>query len=117
MLPGFIVLLSAFQTLADQFYILLRRAYTGFGFFLESVEDIDDAGKANRINTTVSIASMIFHDFKNTRPFTFPSLCMRMLRAKLGQAERVSHFRLNFIRKRLVILFGRSDPMQRLLIF
>ena len=63
MFPALVVLLSAFQALADQFYILLRRFDSGFGFLLEGVEHIDNASETNRVNSAVSLAEMVFHDF------------------------------------------------------
>ena len=116
MFPALIVLLSAFQALTDQFYILLRRFDARFGFLLEGVEDIDNASEANRINSAVSVAAMVFHNFNNARSFAFPSFGMWVSCAKLGKSKRVSHFRLNFFRKPLIILFCRRKPVQRLFI-
>jgi hypothetical protein len=114
--PALIVLLSAFQALADQLYVLLRRPDAGFGFLLEGVEDINDSSKADRINSTVSVAPMVFHNFNNARPFAFPEFGMRVGCAELGEPERVSHFRLNFFGKRLIVLFCRSKPVERFFI-
>ena len=116
MFPALIVLLSAFQALADQLYILLRRFDAGFGFFLEGVKGIDNADEVNRINSPVSVAAIIFHDFNDARSFAFPGLGMWVSCAELGEPKRVSHFRLNFFRKPLIILFRRRKPVQRLFI-
>lgn len=112
MLPTFIVVLSAFQALANQFYILLRRADAGFGLLLKGVKNIDGSGKSNRVNTAVSVAPVVFHNFKNTRTFAFPGFGMRVFSAELGKPERITHFRLNRFGESLIVLFCRSDPVK-----
>ena len=112
MLPVLIVLLSAFQALADQFHVFLRRADAGLGLLLESVKNIDSAGESKRVNTAISVAAVVFHDFKNTRTFASPGFGMRMFPAKLGKPERLTHFRLNRFGESLIVLFCRSDPVK-----
>lgn len=61
MLPAFIVALSAFQVLADQFHVLLRRADAGFGLFLEGVKNIDSSGESNRMNAAANALDPFCH--------------------------------------------------------
>ena len=80
------------------------------------MQDVDNASEANRINSAKSVAAMIFHDFKNARTFAFPGFGMGVSRAELGEPERVTHFRLNFFRKPLIIFFCRRKPVKRFFI-
>jgi hypothetical protein len=56
---------------------------------------------------------MVFDDFKNTRPFTFPGLGFGVFGIDLRQAKGIAHIALHFVRKVEIVFFRGAYPMQR----
>ena len=52
------------------------------------MQDVNGALKSNCVDGTISVATMILHDFKNTGTFAFPGFGCRMLAAELRDTQR-----------------------------
>lgn len=62
--------------------------------------------ESDGVNHAESISPMIFHNFQDTRPFTFPALCRGWRTALLNHAEGITHVIHHIFGKSEQILFG-----------
>ncbi len=85
------MLTRPFEAFANEVDIRLGGANARWRFFLERMEDVDEALETYCINGPVGAAVEALNDFKDAGSLTFPWLGTRMLATKLRDAERMAH--------------------------
>jgi hypothetical protein len=58
------------------------------GLLLETVQDVDCAGKSHCVHGAICVAIEIFDDFQNAWTFSSPGLGRRVFPPELGNAQR-----------------------------
>ncbi len=111
-----VVLLSHFQPCSNKFQFLLRCCTAFLGLLLESVKRIDHPSEFDSVDSSVSVAVVVFNDFDHTSAAeSAKRFCVGMFLANLGTIEGKPERSLDLDRKSLQILKGSTNPNNELL--
>ena len=98
----------------DPLLVIPRRADSGRGLLLETVQNVNGFGEPDGIDRPIGVASVVLDDFENAGAFAFPRLGHRRFSTDLHQVERIPEIVDHLGRKFEQVVFRRPDPMKRL---
>ena len=81
------------------------------GLLLEGMEDVDDVTELDRVDRTVGVTVMVFHDFQHAcAAEAFQRLGIRVFATRLSQIERMTDFTDGVFREGKKIVSCAANP-------
>src|ERR1700683_906743 len=98
----------------NHFHIRMGCLDTLGRLLLEGMQNVRSFLKLHRIHRPIGVAPVILNDLKNARAFALPRLRLRMLPAKLRDAQGDANLILHRSGKFQQVVLGGADPKEQL---